>query len=227
MKNTNLAMFVVGTIALGLVGNAHAADVYIEGQISRGYIDDVDGSLNQAVAGFNIDATGVFSYEDSTSLGVEVGVIGLGGNPNLRFGLSYHQFDAELEAVDVNAALTFNGIVLATAAGRISREQLVAAGADIGDEAKSYSLNAYYDFTGSQQFIPYIGIGIGLADIENTEDKELMLSGYLGANYSVTENLYIGLRGSARHVHGPTDLAGINYEDVVIYEVGAVTGIKF
>ena len=58
-------------------------------------------------------------------MGAEVGVIGLGCNPNLRFGLSYHQFGAELEAVDVNAALTFNGIVLATAAGRNASAVLI------------------------------------------------------------------------------------------------------
>lgn len=199
---------------------------YLEGHISRIFIDDVDGTTSVAASGFNLAVDGVFEYENATAFGMEIGLKGI-GHPNIRVGISYQQFDAELEAVDISAALSFNGTVLTTAAGRVTKEELEAAGVEFGDDAKAYSLNAYYDLDQLGALNPYLGIGIGFADIENTEDDEFMISGYLGFNYSLTENMYLGLRGVFRRINGPTDLARIDYDDVTYKELGVVFGITF
>ena len=199
---------------------------YIEGQISRVFIDDVDANTTTQVGGFNaaVDLTG--EYEDATALGAEIGIAGIGGS-GLRMGLGYTTFDAELEAIDVSAAISFGGVALATVADRVTADQLRNAGADIGEKVKAYSINAYYDVDMSTAIRPYIGLGVGLADIENMEDKEVMLSGYVGANYSFTENFYAGLRASIHHIEGPEDEAGILYDDIRTYALGLVVGVKF
>ena len=199
---------------------------YIEGHISQVFIDDVDGTTSVSASGFNLAIAGVFEYENATALGTEIGLKGI-GHPNIRLGISYQQFDAELKAIDISAALSFNGTVLTTAAGRVTKEELEAAGAEFGDDAKAYSLNAYYDLDQLGVFKPYLGLGIGFADIENTEDDELMISGYFGINYLLTKNIYMGLRGAVRRIDGPTDLAGIDYDDITYKEIGAVLGITF
>jgi opacity protein-like surface antigen len=199
---------------------------YVEGQISHVMIDDNDGSISASAGGFNAAATGVFQYDDATAFGVEVGLASIGG-AGFRAGLSYTTFDAELEAVDGSAAVSFNGTVLLAAAGRVTADQLRAAGADIGEEVKVFSVNTYYDFDLGSNFKPYLGLGVGMADIENMKDNELALSGYAGVNYAVTENLYAGLRASIHHVEESEDELGIKYDDFRTYAVGAVIGYKF
>ena len=202
---------------------------YVEGQISRMMIDDVDANTSVQGGGFNAAIALVGEYDDATAFGAEVGLAGIGGT-GFRAGLGYTTFDAELEAVSfaANGTLAINGVVLTGAAsGRVTGETLRNAGADIGEKVRAYSINSYYDFDLDSSFKPYLGVGFGMADIENMKDKELMLSGYAGVNYAFTENLYAGLRASIHHVQGPEDELGIKYDDLRTYAVGAVVGYKF
>ena len=201
---------------------------YVEGQISRMMIDDVDANTSVQGGGFNAAIALVGEYDDATAFGAEVGLAGIGGT-GFRAGLGYTTFDAELEAVNLTATnITFNGVAIPGAAsGRVTADQLKAAGADIGEKVKVFSVNAYYDFDLDSNFKPYLGLGVGMADIENMKDNELALSGYAGVNYAITENLYAGLRASIHHVEGGEDEAGIKYDDLRTYAVGAVVGYKF
>ena len=161
--------------------SAMAQDVqlkpYVEGQISRVMIDDVDANTSVQGGGFNAAIDLVGEYEDATAFGVEVGLAGIGGT-GFRAGIGYTTFDAELEAVNVSGAISFNGTVLFAGAGRVTAEQLENAGAEIGEEVRALSVNAYYDFQLDSSFAPYLGVGVGRADIENVKDKEIMLSIY-------------------------------------------------
>lgn len=49
----------------------------------------------------------------------------------------------------------------------------------------------------------------------------------MGANYQVTDKLYLGLRGGLRRVNGPTDNLEIQYDDITAWNVGVVIGIIF
>lgn len=191
-------------------------------------IDDVDANTSVQGGGFNAAIALVGEYDDATAFGAEVGLAGIGGT-GFRAGLGYTTFDAELEAVNLTATnITFNGVAIPGAAsGRVTADQLKAAGADIGEKVKVFSVNAYYDFDLDSNFKPYLGLGVGMADIENMKDNELALSGYAGVNYAITENLYAGLRASIHHVEGGEDEAGIKYDDLRTYAVGAVVGYKF
>ena len=199
---------------------------YVEGQISRVMIDDVDANTSIQGGGFNAAIALVGEYEDATAFGAEVGLAGIGGT-GFRVGLGYTTFDAELEAVNVSAAVSFNGTVLFAGAGRVTAEQLENAGADIGEEVRAYSINSYYDLDLGSSFKPYLGVGVGKADIENVKDNEIMLSGYAGVNYLISNGLYAGLRASIHNIEGFEDEAGIIYDDVRVYAVGAVLGYSF
>ena len=201
---------------------------YVEGQISRMMIDDVDANTTVRAGGFNAALALAGEYEDDTAFGAEVGISGIGGT-GFRAGLGFTKFDAELEAVNLTANnFRYNGVAIPGAlSGRVTADQLRAAGADIGEEVKVFSVNAYYDFDLGSNFKPYLGLGVGMADIENMKDNELALSSYAGVNYAVTENLYAGLRASIHHVEGGEDEVGIIYDDIRTYSVGAVIGYKF
>ena len=201
---------------------------YVEGQISRMMIDDVDANTTVRAGGFNAALALEGDFETATAFGAEVGISGIGGT-GFRAGLGYTTFDAELEAVNGTANnFTFNGVAIpGSASGRVTADELKAAGADIGEKVKVFSVNAYYDFDLDSNFKPYLGLGVGMADIENMKDNELALSGYAGVNYAITENLYAGLRASIHHVEGGEDEAGIIYDDIRTYSVGAVIGYKF
>lgn len=202
---------------------------YVEGQISRVMIDDVDANTSIQGGGFNAAIALVGEYEDATAFGAEVGLAGIGGT-GFRVGLGYTTFDAELEAVSftANATLAIGGVVLAGAAsGRVTGDELRNAGADIGEEVRAYSINSYYDLDLGSSFKPYLGVGVGKADIENVKDNEIMLSGYAGVNYLISNGLYAGLRASIHNIEGFEDEAGIIYDDVRVYAVGAVLGYKF
>jgi len=212
--------------ALIISSPAIAQEPYVEGQISHMMIDDNDGSISASAGGFSAAATGVFHYDDATAFGVEVGLASIGGT-GFRAGVSYTMFDAELEAVDGSGAVSYNGTVLLAAAGRVTADQIRNAGVEIGEKVRAYSINGYYDVDLGSAFKPYLGLGIGIADIENMEDNELLLSGFAGVNYAFTENFYAGLRASIHNVAGPTDKFGIKYDDFRTYAVGAVIGYKF
>ena len=66
-----------------------------------------------------------------------------------------------------------------------------------------------------------------MADIENADGNELMLSGAVGINYLLTEKLYAGGRATYHRVNGPSDSFGISYNDITAYSVGVVMGYNF
>jgi opacity protein-like surface antigen len=199
---------------------------YVEGQIGRMQVNDVDGSTSAAAGGFNVDASTKAEYDSDIAFGAEIGVRKI-ADTGFRVGASFTSFQADLEQVDLGAALSFNGTVIGTAAGTFTADQLATAGVTLDNDVKAYSINAYYDFDLDKRFTPYVGVGIGLADIENANDKELMLSGHAGINYALTEKLYVGARGTYHRINGPSDSFGIDYDDITAYSVGAVVGYNF
>ena len=98
---------------------------------------------------------------------------------------------------------------------------------NLDNSAKVYMLNAYYDFKNSSQFTPFVGTGIGMADIQNAKDNELALSASLGGKYNFDKNIYLGLKGAFTRVNGPTDKIGIEYEDIDLWSAHALLGYEF
>ena len=100
-------------------------------------------------------------------------------------------------------------------------------GVSFDNDVKSYSLNAYYDFKTNRTFTPYVGVGLGQADIENANDKEVSQSLYLGGRHSVNDQMYVGLKGAYTMIDGPTDKLGLSYDDITHKSVSLIVGYNF
>jgi len=95
---------------------------------------------------------------------------------------------------------------------------------------KLYMVNTYYDFTNSTPFTPYVGFGLGMADINATKDKEFAYSAIAGAKYNFNPNFYLGMKGSFTRVNAPTSTAlgaEIGLEDIDLKRADAVIGYEF
>lgn len=227
IENRKLFAVVMGASLFAFApAMAEGSRPYIEGQISLMQVDDVDGTTSVAVGGFNAVVNATAEYDSDIAFGAEIGVRKI-ADTGFGVGVSFTSFQADLEQVDLDAALSFNGVVIGTASGTFTADQLATAGFTLDNEVNTYSINTYYDFDGGKKFTPYVGFGIGLADIENANDKELMLSGIVGINYVLTENLYAGGRAAYHRISGPNDSLGFSFDDITVSSVGVVMGYNF
>ena len=88
-------------------------------------------------------------------------------------------------------------------------------------------LNTYYDFKTSTDFTPFVGFGIGLADIENAEDNAFAYSVSAGAKYNIDKNVYVGAKGAYTRIDGPTDQFGIEFKDIAVFSANVSVGYEF
>lgn len=216
----------VSTLIAPSISYAQGNYFYAEGSVSRVQAQDADATTSASAGGFSASLDATLEFEDSIGFGAELG-LGAIADTGLRLGVSITRFKAEFEGADVSGAIAFNGTNLLAGAGRVTPDDLNNAGFTFDNTVKIYSVNSYYDFDFGSSFVPYLGVGVGLTDIENAEDKEFTLSGYAGVNYAINENLYTGLRGSYHRINGPTDKIGLNYDDLGAWSTGIVFGVKF
>jgi opacity protein-like surface antigen len=87
--------------------------------------------------------------------------------------------------------------------------------------------NAYYDIKNASAFTPFIGFGVGMADIKNAKDNEFAWSASVGGKYNIDKNMYLGLKGSYTSVSGITDKIGLEYKDMDAYSAHALLGYQF
>ncbi|MDC1011408.1 hypothetical protein OAQ60_01710 [Methylophilaceae bacterium] len=207
---------------------------YFEGQINFYNPDEVQGStaLSLTSGSTTVSAGAVIEneYDTDTVGGVE---FGFKLDKNSRVGFSYSKPDFELENIflAVGVTLTDGGDTIgsAGASGTFSRAQLatVAPADTFDNEVKLYSLNYYYDFDSTTDIKPFLGVGIGLADIKNADDEELMYSFHGGARYFIADNTYVGAKASYSTIEGIKDGFGFTYEDIDLYSGSLVLGIEF
>ena len=194
---------------------------YIEGQLN--YFDIKDTVQTDAKSYTVGSYTGAlafgFNYDEDTTAGIEFGVGGLA--ENLRVGFSYTKPTFDLSTL----TLTDDGSGII-----VSNSIAVDAGFSPSADAKIYMLKAYYDFDVSDKFKPFVGVGIGQADISDTDDKELAYSASAGAKYYLSDNIYLGGSFSYIQVDGPKEtVEGITfkYSDLDIYNFSALMGFEF
>ena len=128
---------------------------------------------------------------------------------------------AQINGVITNGSTTYTGPVTVTAAN------LASVGANFDNRVNLYMLNAYYDFKTSTDFTPFVGFGIGLADIKNAKDTEFAYSVNAGAKYNIDKNVYVGAKGAYTRVNGPTDQLGIKFQDIAVYSANVSIGYEF
>jgi opacity protein-like surface antigen len=222
MKKLVILLF---TFSLLSFQSVKSEEFYIEGHLNYNQVDDVDTTtITDTVAGVDIVGKLTNEYDSDIGLGFEVGVTNDGSN--IRFGLSYSESKIELKKLTGSGTVT-DGTTTVNFAVSATKADLASVGLSYDNDVKSYSLNAYYDFKTNRTFTPYVGVGLGQADIENANDKEVSKSLYLGGRHSVNDQMYVGLKGAYTMIDGPTDKLGLSYDDITHKSVSLIVGYNF
>jgi len=207
-----------------LVNSALANAGYIEIQVGQASADVSTETYSGTASGVTVTGFGAnLDYDTSFTAGLE-----FGGNitENIRMGASFTTMDLDFEKAVINGSIT-DGTTTLTGPLTITAADAASVGVTFDNEVNIYQLHGYYDFAPDAEFRPYVGGGIGFAEIENAADNELALSASIGGNYMITDNAYIGVRISAVNVGGVTDKLGIPYDDTTVTSAAVSLGISF
>lgn len=210
---------------------AFAADLkpYIEGQLGYANLNDVDSkTISDSVGNVRVSGKLKLNYDSDATYGFEIGAKDV-GIENLRIGASYSRAEFDFKSAGLTATISTDGGGT-TISGSASRSQLGSYASSLDAKLNLYMLNAYYDFKNSSLFTPFVGAGIGFADIKNTKDNEFAFSLSAGGRYNINNNLYLGAKGSYVRVNGPTiQVDGGDYgtEDVDLWKAEALLGYQF
>ena len=210
---------------------AFAADLkpYIEGQLGYANLNDVDSkTISDSVGNVRVSGKLKLNYDSDATYGFEIGAKDV-GIENLRIGASYSRAEFDFKSAGLTATISTDGGGT-TISGSASRSQLGSYASSLDAKLNLYMLNAYYDFKNSSSFTPFVGAGIGFADIKNTKDNEFAFSLSAGGRYNINNNLYLGAKGSYVRVNGPTiQVDGGDYgtEDVDLWKAEALLGYQF
>lgn len=132
---------------------------------------------------------------------------------SLRAGLNYTLSKAKLKRIYGAGSYTYNGTTY-NVNNSLNRSE-VNNSTSFDNNFKILSANLYKDFNQlDSNFTPYIGLGVGLADIEDTKDKEIVSNLIIGFNYDLYDKTYIGGKFLYNTVSGPTNNDGLKYEDI-------------
>jgi len=232
---TNLFLFSYPFLKSSFAQNKSPFEgLYIEGQVNYTQVQDIDlknftGTISNGRTFTNLK--GKLGYDSDIGYGVEVGVSEF-LNKNFRLGLSYGANKIELKkATNVSGRTTITAgeetTIIDPIGPSVTPQQIRDFGLNFDSNIKIYSLNAYYDFNNFNSFVPFVGVGLGQADILNAKDKELSKSLYLGARYLVDKNIYVGGKGTYSMIDGPEDKNGMKYDDISLYAVTLSVGYQF
>ena len=207
-----------------------AADLkpYLEGQFGLSYLDDVDikpyTSVDDGLG--TVSASAKIKYDHSVSGGFEIGANNV-GIENLRIGVSYSRMKFDMDKVAGSLTVTdVSSDINGNYTGDIT-PQVKSLGISLDNSVNLYMANAYYDIKNASAFTPFIGFGVGMADIKNAKDNEFAWSASVGGKYNIDKNMYLGLKGSYTSVNGITDKIGLEYKDMDAYSAHALLGYQF
>ena len=204
MKSTLLA-----SILFALPIAAQAASGYIEGQVGYVSIDDVDTKKYTSIEAGSVSAS--LDYDPVIGYGFEIGIRDFEQYNVLRVGLAWNRFKAELDSVSIDAT---GGTEFVPISG-------------LDSEVDVYSANFYYDFPVEMAFKPYLGFGIGVADIEDAEDKEMAVIGLIGGQYEISEGVNLGIKYQYINIDSFEDELGTEYDDASASMISVTLGVNF
>jgi opacity protein-like surface antigen len=218
-------------IASAVVISSNAAlaaepQFYIEGNVGQADIGSVKTSrYTGSVNGYTWDASASIDYNKPTYWGFEIGANKPGDLP-LRLGFAYTTMKAKFRQASLTGSVS-DGNTTYSGSVPMTRADLGDLGLDFDNRINIYNINAYYDFDTKSAVRPYIGFGLGFADIENAEDNEFTYSLHAGLNYDISKSTYIGARVGWYRISGPTDKLGIAYDDITTTTYGVTVGYRY
>ena len=208
---------------------ALAADLkpYIEAQLGYAKLKDVETeSFSGSVGGGTATLSAKGDFDNSFAGGAELGVGNIGAS-NFRLGASYTRMDFDMEKVTGSLTTTgVSGVANGTYTADITR-YIRDAGISLDNRVNLYMANAYYDFKNESSFTPFLGVGMGMADVQNAKDNEFAYQGVIGGKFDIDKNMYLGLKGLYTKVNGITDELGIKYKDMDAYSGQVLLGVNF
>lgn len=211
------------SVMLALPAMASAGDFkpYVEGQIGYYNVDDVS---TKTYSGDNYSGKIKIKYDSDVNGGLEFGFKDIGVD-NFRIAASYQRASFDSDKVKAKGSVTINGT---TYSGSVDvTSALKDEGIDLDNSVNLYMINAYYDFKNSSAFTPFVGVGVGVADIKNAKDNEFAYSFSAGGKYYLDKNLYAGVKATFTSVNSPTDKLGIDYKDINMYSGHILLGYEF
>jgi opacity protein-like surface antigen len=229
-KKTLAAIAVFSALAVSFSAQAETpkgAALYIEGQIGYANLDNIDTNTYSGTSG-NVTGSNVranFDYDSSTTYGAEVGLKDI-LIPNLRIGASYTTMKFDLKSAQIDGVVTA-GSSTYTGPATFSASDLATGGLDFDNRVNLYMINAYYDIKTFTNLTPFIGAGIGLADVKHAKDLEFAYDLNAGVKYNINPNIYIGIKGAYTRVNGPTDQIGIKFKDIDVLSANVAVGFEF
>lgn len=226
MKKLLTATAVIAAISTS--ATALAATPYVEGALGYANARDVDtntysGTLGSASAS---NAKVSLDYDSSAVFGAEFGFKDV-LVPNVRVGASVATMKFDLNRAQLSSGSVNDGTTTYNAPYTISKADVDSYGVNLDNRVNLYMLNAYYDFKNTSDFTPFVGFGIGLADVKKAKDNEFAYSLSAGAKYNIEKNIYLGAKAAYTRVNGPTDEIGIKYQNMAMYSASVMVGCEF
>ena len=205
---------------------------YLEGQVGGVSMVDLsskpltgNGTVNGGAVSYN-NLTLSQSTDTAMSYGAEFGLRNL-FNSRFRLGLSWVGFKQKINDVSGTGAFTTTGGTYTLGAGSIPpNSALVAAGIHYDNRINIFTANAYYDFRQVMWHRPFIGFGVGTADIEHSTKKSLTMTGSVGTQVNITSNIYAGVKLTGYWIKGPKD-GLIDYKPITAGTALFTTGVHF
>ena len=201
---------------------------YIQGQINTVMPGDADSKTFSGtvdgVAISNLKAS--FDFDNSTTGGIEIGFKNI-YDTNFRAGLQYIAPEFEFNKLDVSATATINS---ANYNLTYSRSDAANDGLNLDIDAKMLFLNVYYDFAGYwDTFVPFLGMGAGIADYKGVDAREPAVAGMVGFKIYIDDDkqLYFGHKSTYTRSSGPELDGGLKFEDVEFYTATFQFGYEF
>jgi len=219
----------IAAVVIAISSGTFAADLkpYIEGQLGYAKLKDVDTeAFSGSVGGGTATLSARGDFDKSFAGGVELGVGNI-GDTNFRLGASYTRMDFDMEKVTGTLTTTgVSGVANGTYTADIT-QYIRDAGINIDNRVNLYMANAYYDFKNESSFTPFLGVGLGMADVQNAKDNEFAYQGVIGGKFNIDKNMYLGLKGVYTKVNGITDELDIKYKDMDAYSGHVLLGVNF
>ena len=206
----------------------YAITTYVEGQYNNIDPDTVSTkTYSGALSGYTFNNfRGTLDHESDSVFGFEVGLSNL-QIPNLRIGYSYIKPHIKLSSSTISGSVT-DGTTTYSGAVTVTPAEWNSFGLIWDNDVELQMVNFYYDFQYNEKIKPFLGLGIGFADIQNTDGSELSTSLTGGAKYYLNNNTYVGGKIAWTTIDGPTDkVFGIKYNDIEILTTALLLGYEF
>jgi hypothetical protein len=201
---------------------AFAQNGYIEGSVGLVLFPDIQ-SDNYTIT----TSGGLFQGNAETDYGGNWG-LGLEGGYQTgpwRFGLSWDWIRAEVDHARVEG--TLNGSPFSS---ELTDQQLENFGIGANNDVNIFALNAYYTFNSftllQTGFQPYLGLGAGLATINNASSEFAFLV-TAGADVLLGQGFYLGGRYRLGIISGPTTDRDIHLGGFTTHIFSLVLGYRF